>query len=344
MSRSILLCTAAGAFCLLIACGKSSPSSPTSTQVSTSGTGTTLKAGTPNAVSPTGGVQVGTPVLVASTTTATYENVPLSYHFQVRSGSTVIADGTVGPVSGSQVSYTPTGLAANTNYTWRVQATYGGNGGAWSSDASFKTIGKFNDGNQILDPMTDGTTVGIQHGGQFVPGQGWQSTSLSDSIDYPINTCASCTFEFDVQGFGEQEGAPYGLDVKWVSMGDGSTFGDFGAFRDSPWKMTMEERGDNPTGVKIVWRNGGNDSPDPDHTFKASTGIAWSSSHQPPYHFVLAWTPGGFSITVDGQLIDSAPFNSGPYTPPNMTLELGCRPRGETMIGAIWSNVKLTRN
>lgn len=349
MIRKVFLCSAIGVLALGIACSKSNDN-PTSPSSATSGTSTTsdgflLKAGTAGTVDPTGGVQLQNDpvVLTASTTKGTYTDMALQYHFQVRSGSTVVSDGTVGPVSAPTVTFTPSGLSPNSSYTWRVQATFQGQSAPWSPDASFKTIGKFNNGQELFDPLMDGTTVGIQRGGHIIPGQGWQSDALNSGLDYPINTCANCRLEFDVRGFGKEEGAPFGLDVKWVTMGDGATFPSFGAFRDHPWKMTVEQRADDDTGIKMIWRNGAAGDGDPgDHTFKDSTGINWDSSRAKPYHFVLDWTPGGFTISIEGQVVVQDGFAS-PYAPSNHTISLGCWPRGETMIGAIWSNVRLTR-
>jgi hypothetical protein len=350
MTRNVFLCTATALLALAVACSKTSPNpaSPTSTTAGSTGSATDgflLKAGTPGIVSPTGGITVQDPItLTASTTKGTYADAQLSYRFQVRSGSTVVAETVVGPIlSGSTVSFSPTGLVFNTTYTWRVQATYQGNNAPWSADGTFKTIGKFADGRQIFDPMLDGTTAGVQRGGRFIVGQGWQSQSLVDGIDYPIQTCSNCRFEFDVVGFGKEEGAPFGLDVKWFAMGDGTTFPSFGAFRDHPWKMHLEQRADDATGVKLIWRNGSAGDGDPgDHTFKGDGGVTWSSTHQPPYHFVIDWTEGGFAVTVDGNNMVHDGF-SRPYAPPSHTMTLGCWPRGETMIGAIFSNVRLTR-
>jgi hypothetical protein len=343
MTRKVLLCSAAGLLALAVACGKSNPTSPSQYPASLAD-GFLLKAGTPGIVSPNGGDTVQAPfTLTASTTRGTYTDMPLQYRFQVRSGSNVVSEGIVGPVDGSQVTFNPSGLAFNTDYTWRVQATYQGNNAAWSQDGSFKTLGKFNNGRELMDPLLDGTSVGVVRGGRFILGQGWQSTSLTDGIDYGTQTCSNCRFEFDVAGFGREEGAPYGLDVKWFTMGDGAAFPSFGGFRDHPWKMTLEQRADDDTGVKMIWRNGDAGEGDPgNHTFKGPTGIQWSSSHQPPYHFVFDWNEGGFYISVDGRVIVSDGF-ARPYAPPNHTLSLGCWPRGETMVGAIWSNAKLTR-
>src|SRR5262245_6757834 len=130
MTRKVLLATATGLLAIAVACSKNS-SNPTSPSAANGGTTNTvadgflLKAGTPSPVSPTGNVQalVDPVTLTASTTRTTFVDVPLQYRFQVRSGSTVVAEAVVGPVSGSTVSFTPSGLTPNTSYTWRVQAT-----------------------------------------------------------------------------------------------------------------------------------------------------------------------------------------------------------------------------
>jgi hypothetical protein len=349
MIRKVFLCSAVGALALGVACSKSTQN-PTSPSSSTSGTATTadgflLKAGVPGTIEPAGGAQVQSDPITftASTTKGTYTDMALQYHFQVRSGSTVVAEATVGPVSGSTATWTAPHLAFNTTFTWRVQAVYQGQSAPWSPDATFKSIGKFNNGLEFFDPLLDGSTVGIQRGGTIIPGQGWQSDALNAGLDYTVQTCSNCKLEFDVRGFGAEEGAPFGLDVKWITMGDGASFPSFGAFRDHPWKMTVEQRADDDTGIKMIWRNGSAGEGDPgDHTFKAPSGIHWDSSRVQPYHFILDWNPGGFIIAIDGNVVVQDGF-ARPYAPPNHTISLGCWPRSETMIGAIWSNVRLTR-
>jgi len=349
MIRKVFLSSAMGVLALGIACSKSTqaPTSPSSgnSGTSTAADGFLLKAGVPGTVEPTNGAQVQSDpvVLVASTTKGTYTDLALAYHFQVRSGSTVVSEGTVGPVSGSTVQFTPSGLSFNSTYTWRVQATFQGQQAPWSPDSTFKTIGKFNNGLEFFDPLLDGTTVGIQRGGKIIPGQGWQSDALNSGVDYPIQTCSNCKLEFDVRGFGKSEGAPFGLDVKWITMGDGAAFPSFGGFRDHPWKMTIEQRADDDTGIKMIWRNGSSGEGDPgDHTYKGATGIDWNSSRAQPYHFIIDWSPGGFVISIDGHVVNQDGFSRA-YAPGNHTISLGCWPRAETMIGAIWSNVRLTR-
>ena len=69
---------------------------------------------------------------------------------------------------------------------------------------------------------------------------------------------------------GPTEGFTIERDLKMVSMGDATTFGSFGAFRDHPWKMHLVQRADFPSGWEIIWRNGGTDPEgDPgDHRIK----------------------------------------------------------------------------
>ncbi len=347
MNRKVFVCGAVGLLALGIACSKSSQN-PTSPSTSTSGTATTadgflLKAGVPGTVSPVNGdrSQTDPVVLTAGTTKGTYTDMALSYHFQVRSGSTVAAEGTVGPVSTSTVQFTPAGLSPNTTYTWRVQATFSGQNAPWSGDASFQTIGKFKNGDNIFDPLLDGTSVGSVNGGRFIIGKGWQSGSLTDGIDYDIPTCSNCVAEFDVTGFGKTEGASVEKDLKWFTMGDAGTWGSFAAFRDHPWKMHLEQRADADRGMKLIWRNGDAGGGDPgDHTARRDDTEDWNSNTV--YHFVFDWNPGGFRVSVNGHLWFQDGFN-GAYAPGNHRIELGCAPRGESFVNsATFSNFRLT--
>jgi len=353
MARRVLLCTVAAAFATAMACGKSSaPTSPSTSSALPSDTGaapdgSTLKVTAPAPVSPVNGEQPSTLVLVATKATGKFTAIPLSYQFQIRSGSNVVFDSGVVGGGGSgpdQVQYSPVvALTPDGTYTWRARAVFQDAAGPWSADATFKAIAKFNNGREFLDPLLDGSTVGIQHGGQFIPGRGYQLLTPQDGIDYHVDTCSSCTLEFDVAGFGKRVGEDYGADLKWITMGDGTTFPSFGAFRDHPWKMTIEQRADQDQGIKLVWRNGDAGEGDPgDHTFKGDGLTQWSDSH-PPYHFVIDWNPGGFAVSIDGRTFVSDGF-ARPYAPPNHTISLGCWPRGESLVSAIFSNVKLTRH
>ena len=96
MYRKVLFCSAAGLLALALACGKSSqaptsPSGATQPDAAANADGSTLKATAPSIVSPSGGTQATDPLtFVAGKATGKFKDVPLSYQFQVRSGSAVV--------------------------------------------------------------------------------------------------------------------------------------------------------------------------------------------------------------------------------------------------------------
>jgi hypothetical protein len=229
-------------------------------------------------------------------------------------------------------------------HSWRVRATYRNSKGPWSTNGSFRTpVKAFLNPitGEVFDPLTEPIdasgrfSVGNVKGGRFIPGQGWQATERTNGIDYDIPTCPDCVVEFDMTGIGDGLGQPH--DDKWLSMGDGSLFGDFNAFRDQDWKMTLEQRADGDgTGMKLIWRNGDAGDDDPgDHTGKQDPGPDWQENVK--YHFVFDWNPGGFKIIINGETWFEDGF-AEPYAPPNHRVSIGCYPRGETRRDAIYSN------
>ena len=110
--------------------------------------------------------------------------------------------------------------------------------------------------------------------------------------------------------------------------------------------MHLEQRADGDgTGMKLVWRNGGAGPGEPgDHVQiqppNKFNGIRWTDNVV--YHFVFQWNPSGFTITINDQVWFQDGFGGHPYAPPNHRIALGCYPRGETMFGAIWRNVRVT--
>ena len=354
MSRNLIALTSVTVLLgLALACtsNSSTPLTPiTSITGSTLGTasdGSTLKVTAPTPQSPVGGVKpaTGPATLVVSAATASFTNTPaVQYRFQVFNSANAMVENALVSSTNHAVDAE---LTVNLAYTWQARAEYQGSVGPWSSRASFTApetafLGEMT----FADPLTNGRTVGRQHGGTFIPGQGWQSLSLSDGIDYDLKTnCHDCRLEFDATNFGAQEGLPFEKDVKWVSMGDSSAFGSFGAFRDHPWKMHLVQRADYPRGMEIIWRNGGTDAGggDPgDHRIKLiDTPISFSGSNV--YHFRLDWGPYGYTIAVNGEVVMEDEWDHW-YEPPNHRVSLGCYPRAESIIGIIYRNVKLTKH
>jgi hypothetical protein len=250
----------------------------------------------------------------------------------------------------------PSELIPDFLYYWHARATNGTITSEWSKTETFKTQNKgFFNGQNVYDPLTNGVTVGRRVGGHFVPGDngGWQADGLYDALDYDMSpTCQSCRVEFDATNFGRGEGTPISIDVKWFSMGDIGSWGSFGAFRDSPWKMHLEQRSDGDgTGMQVIWRNGSTETTSGgdmgDHRGKFLSGGPPFHSSQ-VFHFVIEWTQTTYSISINGVRYfpgagDSGVFRSGnPYAPPNHRIELGCTPRGESMPGARYRKVRIT--
>ncbi len=327
----------------VLACSTAKPATPvapTSGGANAAADGSTLKASAVAPQSPINDQKLTSAVVVLTTNASTPQfaaGVPLQYRFQVMNAANAIVDQAL--VNSPSFAVTAV-LAPNSRHTWRARPEYQGEAGPWSTTASFIT----EDPAIINDPLTDGRTVGRRAGGQFVPG-GWQSLSLTDGIDYDVaDGCITCRLEFDATNFGAQEGFAFAKDVKWVSMGDPGAFGDFNAFRDHPWKMHLVQRADYPTGMEIIWRNGGvNDKGgDPgDHRIKLlSTPITFSSSRV--YHFRLDWGIYGYKIAVDGIEVMSDGWNHWFEVKP-LRVELGCIPRADSFVGIVYRNVRLTK-
>jgi len=319
------------------------PTTPGSATNSTASDGSTLKVTAPTPQSPVNDVKptTGPAKLIVSPSTAPYlPVVVVQYRFQIFNSANVLVDDTL--EDGTSYEVQPE-LVTNSRYTWQARAEAGNDVGPWSARASFTAPETaFLRGAEFADPLKNGRTIGIQHGGAFIPGEGWRALATSDGIDYLLEeTCVECILEFDVTGFGRAEGQFVEKDLKWISMGDASTFGDFGAFRNHPWKMHLEQRSDGDgTGMKITWRNGGFGEDEPgDHVVKVDPAVDWDGDQN--FHFRLEWDGGGFGIWVNDEKWFSEGF-SQPFNPPNHGVSLGCWPRNETLF-AIYRNVKLKK-
>jgi hypothetical protein len=350
MNRTLVLFAMSALVAGAIACSSSNhsaPGAPTASQTASltalPADGSTLKAEPAVPLSPVNDFKFSSPVVVLTARASTLQfpsttPVTLQYRFQVFNTSGAVVENAL--VSNTTYTVTAT-LAPNARHTWRVRPEVQGEGGPWSTTASFVT----EDPALINDTLLDGTTKGSRIGGRFLAGQGWQSLGLSDGIDYDVpGGCVDCRLVFDATNFGGQEGFPYAKDLKWVSMGDWNAFGSFNAFRDHPWKMHLVQRADYPSGMEIIWRNGGTDADggDPgDHRIKlTSTPLTFSSSQV--YHFQLDWTKYGYNISVNGTPVLSDGWDHW-FETPNLRVELGCVPRADSFVGIIYRNVKLTK-
>lgn len=317
--------------------------------------GSTLKIDAPPLVSPVNGTTLAdtTAVLVVTNVNGKNASFPVTYEFEVRDAAgALVANPKVPASAGSTTSLTvPNQLQGNVTYSWRARATYNGGLGPWATTTTFRTqLASFIQGQRVVDLLTTGTTVGKRLGGQFVAG-GWQSLSLNDGIDYDLSAPLDTgTVEFDITNIGQQEGEAFKKDLKFLSMGDASAFGDFGSFRDHPWKMHLVQRADND-GLEIVWRDGTSSGADwNDHRIKETCcGPKFTNSNVT--HFVVQWDPFGYRVyagtngaTPELYLVapgEADGFNQE-YRPPHHRISLGCYPRSESFVGAIYRNVRIT--
>lgn len=325
MIRKVLLCTATGVLAVALACSKSttSPATPTSATPPDTGAaadGSTLKVAAPGTSSPTGGTQVNDPItLTASTVAGKFSSVTPSYRFQVRSGTTVVSEGVVGPIADASVSFAPTGLASDTNYTWRVQATLQGQNGPWSGDASFKSpVGAFLKNGELRDPLTIGKTVGNPVGSVSFTAEGATINDQSSNIQYVMDkTVSSGEFSFLAKNI--KNAAPGGKS-KMMSIQQG-----FGDITDNAYRFTMEKRGSGyfdpgQTRYRII-----------------TNGSVWDSASTTPnfdtarwYFWQATWSPGNSRLIVRADsetgptVVNlSAPTGGKTYSPNPMVAYVG---------------------
>ena len=244
--RKVFLCTAAGVLALVIGCGKSSqaptsPSTATSGDANAAADGSTLKATAPTAVSPINGTQPDALVLVATTSHGKFIDIPVSYQFQIRSGSTVVFDSQVvsGSVNGDQVQYTPSAaLAADSTYTWRARAAYQGAFGPWSADATFKApAGGYIRGSELFDPLTSGQSVGQLAGGATLTANGVYLPEHESHVTYVLpQTLTAGEFSMMITGINPSQ--MRGAKSKAFSMEEG-----FGDITTNDYRVTVDLRG-----------------------------------------------------------------------------------------------------
>jgi hypothetical protein len=319
---------------MAVACGQrpASPISPASPVASNdpdaAPDGSTLKATIPATIAPIGGAQADDPfVLVASKASAKYADVPLSYQFQVRSGSTIVYDsGATGGVgSGANVTHAPTSqLEPDTTFTWRVRAVYQGAVGSWSGDASFKSpIGAYIRGGEIRDPLTIGRTVGTTVGPvQFVK-DGLELMSHASHVTYQLPDTLTAG-EFSLMVTGIDEGSP-GDKTKIMSMQEGH-----GDITTNDYRFTVEKRGRSyvtPGAVtfRIINGEGGDED-----FINDGVRIAVPFSDERWYFWKATWsdTTAALEVREDGPtgrlIYNSVETTNGhPYRPSPHVIHLG---------------------
>jgi hypothetical protein len=120
-------------------------------------------------------------------------------------------------------------------------------------------------------------------------------------------------------------------------MGDSNEW-DFNGFRNQPFKSSLDKKsGHDYPGedgvVEFIFRTYFDDDN------RVKTGMRdWHDAQV--YHMKVIWGYGHVEAWIDGDQIANEDYGVE-YAPPNHRIALGCPPRTETLVGAIWSNVKI---
>jgi hypothetical protein len=293
----------------------------------------------PGIVGPTSGATVDSqqPTLTVSNVNVT-GGTPV-YDFQVATDAqfATIAAQVEGVAQGSgQTSWTVTTLLENRTYFWRARARAGSEAGPYSSSTEFKVNGPgFGsetpvNGLLVYDPLTNGMTIGVREGGEFTP-EGWMVTSRSDYIRYNVPTLESGFVEWDNSNMEDEV-----LDKQWMLFGmwDPSK----GEYRENPYRVNLQKLDSthNSPYLRIRWISNGEQ-----YDF-GSDFEAWDLFHT--YHFRIEWGPGiGSQIVrlfLDGQLQAEQTYVNI-YSPSTHWIELGIKDRKESIIGVVYSNLKI---
>jgi hypothetical protein len=313
---------------LLASCGdEDTPAGPT--EVTTA----------PSAVSPASGATVedAQPTLTVANVSAT-GSAP-TYQFQVATDSAftaVVAQQEGVPQGASQTSWEVNVPLINGTYFWRARAQSVGSAGPFSSSTEFRVNAPGFDtdtpvnGLLVYDPLTNGTTVGERGGGEFTP-QGWQVKSRSDYIRYSVPTLISGFVEWDNSNM--EDVVP---DKQWhlFGMWDPSR----GDYRENPYRVGLQklDSGHNSPYFRLRWISNG-EQYDFGNDFEE-----WDLFHT--YRIRIEWGPGVGSqivrVYMDGVFQYSQTYVNI-YRPSTHWIELGIKERKESIIGVIYSNLKI---
>lgn len=334
----------AAVMALMIACS-SQPATPAPSPTPTPGdNGVTLKASVPSPMAPINDARVADgPVTLAATAAIAQSPDPvvLKYRFQVSNDAgAVVYDS--GLVPGPSHTITAT-LDFEKRHTWRVRAELQSAIGAWSALASFITpAGAYLRGNEIRDPLTNGTTVGQVFGCTFIPGQGIRLDTRDSYVEYRLQM-PLVEGEFSAEMTNLRNG-----DEQWKTKVMSMMQGDGVDITTNSYRVTLDKR--------TQWENQGSRIR---YTIAAHGQAAepaggpqnWNPTEV--YFWRFEWRANLSRLSVfasgrNGRQIEniSAPY-VGPYNPNPHIVRLGSvggRAGNDTNPGTIIRNVWVSAN
>jgi hypothetical protein len=233
-------------------------------------------------------------------------------------------------------------------YFWRVRSRSGTHDSPFSSTADF-TVGAGGGGGGnapppnnnpppsptagtiVSDPLIGGS-VGQVAGGQFTS-TGWQVTSPGNFIRYEVPPMAQGWVEFNTSGLQEINSSPDQFML--FGMWDPSA-GDYRANRFRVHLQKLHPNPHNPPYLRLRWIANG-EQHDEGNNF-----LEWDPRRT--YHWRLEWGPSGGGnsarVYLDGRLMITVNYNRA-YRPNVLYIELGIGERGESIVGAKYSNLQI---
>ena len=312
---------------LALSCGDETPAAPTAITVA------------PAIVSPAAGATVESrnPTLTVSNV-----NVPsgtATYHFQVASDSgfaSLVAEARGIAQGAGQTAWQVSTPLENESFFWRARAEAGSTSGPFSQPSEFRVNAPGFDrdtpvnGLLVYDPLTNGMTVGFRGGGEFTP-EGWKVMTRSDFIRYRVPTLEAGFVEWDNSGMEDEV-----LDKQWMLFGmwDPSR----GSYRENPYRVNLQklDAGHNSPYFRVRWISEG-EQYDFGNDFEE-----WDLFKT--YTIRIEWGPGIGSQIVKVYLDGVEQFSqtyTNIYRPATHLVELGIQERKESIIGIVYSNLKI---
>jgi hypothetical protein len=312
------------------------------TPVTTTVPGVTITAPTPASPSSGSEVRDDRPTLTVNNATVSDGSAP-TYSFQVSIDSTfsVIAAQTSGvPQNPSgQTSWRVDLVLQNRQYFWRARARTASADGPYSSVSDFRVNSTSASGGQppastlVTDPLTNGRTVGRASGGRFIS-QGWQVTARTDYLRYEVPSISSGFVEWENTGLRTTNAAPNNHML--FGMWDPSA----GVYRDNAYRVHLQklDTNHNPPYLRLRWIANGEE-----HDEGVNINI-WEPGTV--YSWRIEWGPSADGNTARVFLNGDAVILAGygrTYRPNTHWIELGIAERAESVVGAVYANVRIGR-
>ena len=282
---------------------------------------------------------------------AASSGAPTSYLFQVAADpgfGTVVAQSQLVPEGGSgSTTWTVDTALDRGQHFWRARARSGTTDGPFSSTADFNVSSGASPGPEdppigndpspppagtiISDPLIGGS-IGEVAGGQFTSA-GWTVTAPGNFIRYEVPPMSRGWVEFETSGLRRVNLAPNQFML--FGMWDPSA----GPFRANPFRVNIQKLHPNPHNppyLRMRWISQGEQHDEGNRFFD------WIPSRT--YQWRLEWGPNGDGhqarVFLDGALAIEVNYSRA-YRPNVHFIELGISERGESVVGATYSNFRV---